>query len=299
MTDWLLYPHMYEETMADPTMVQSVIARPNNASYKVLDDLEMVVANHYNGIYPGNRDRIEVMLHWMRWRIAGRQSFLIGPETTARIIKRVKDGDIPTTPVPPAYFEFSHPPVNYAASKPLHAAMISRGIVGRITFLTDTDIMTEASMIIDNALTVLLPSVLQNKDLDHLKKGMNAVRGDRGVSKEAKALAQSMGLGEGPDLDEFARHFEALGDVAKGRSSESQMDISASFYDSVYGKPAHRPNPLLPKAARIIMVAADAARKADSDYGAPQYRDTNMVERNWMETGSQPIALRDGPVTLP
>ena len=77
------------------------------------------------------------------------------------------------------------------------------------------------------------------------------------------------------------------------------MDISASFYDSVYGKPAHRPNPLLPKAARIIMVAADEARKADADYGAPQYRNTNMVERNWMETASQPIALRDESVTLP
>lgn len=299
MTEWLLYPHAYEATLGETPMTKAILDRPNDASYRLLDDLEMAIAQNQGDTFPGGRERMELMLHWVRWRIAGKQSFLIGPETTARIMKRVKEGDVPTAPVPPAYFEFSQPPVNYAASKPLYAAMISRGVVGRITFLTKTDVMTESAMAIENAVTVFLPSVLQSRDLDHLKKGMAAVRGDRGVSKEARALAKSMGLGDGADLDEFARHFQALGDVSKGRSSEPQMDISASLYDSIYGKPPHRPNPLLPKATRIIMVAADEARKADPDYGAPQYLDTGMVQRNWMEAQSQPIALRDEAVTLP
>lgn len=296
-----LYPYAYENDPAARSTVESIGAMPPNASYKRLDDHEFALARR---MAPSDgtitRETFEFHMQWMRWRLAGRNSFIIGPEITDRIMRRVKAGDVPTAPVPPAYIEFEEPPVNFAASKALRAAMISRGVVGRITFLREYQ--TENTGTESFATTVYLPSVFGQKEIDHLRKGMCAARGGGGVSKDAMALARTMaGIPEGMTadwLEDPARHLDAIGRHARGRDGEPQMDVSAALYDKVYGTPEHRPNPLLAKAARIVLVAADEARRADAAYAIPRYLDTDAISRNWMESQDQPVDLRDDVVRL-
>lgn len=304
MNDWTLYAHAFELAEANAPIVDYVSTLANDASYHGLDDREMQQARANGQGHGGDREDIEFALQWQRWRVAGRPTFLIGPETTARIMERVKAGDVPTEPVPPAYFEFAEPPMNYAASRPLRAAMISRGVVGRITMLTDAEKMRPGVGTEAIALTVYLPSVFGDRDLDNLKRGLQAARKPKKIDAGAMALARNMAAQGGGELDDaelenVARHIQATSSRGLDGRQDVQMDISAHLYDQVYGRISHRPNPLLPRAARVVLVAADEARKVDAEYARPQYLNDSAVSRNWMEERSQPVTLRDEVVHLP
>ena len=298
--DPILYPHAYEDDDGCRELIATLNMRPANASYRLMDGFEMASVRQMPARTAG-REVVEKHLRWQYWHISGRNTFVIGPETTARIMERVKAGDVPTEPVPPAYFEFREPPVNYAASRRLRAAFIYRGVVGRITFMPDPP-RTQAEFE-DMSLSVYLPSVFTNRDLEHLKKGMTATRGVGHASKNAMALAKAMSDNVG-GLDEealmaSASRMETLGRMMRGEPDDASMDLAATLFDRVYGPPPHRPNPLLPKAARIILVAADEARRADTQYGEPQYANGSQLERNWGESADHPVQRRTDVVHLP
>jgi hypothetical protein len=298
--DPILYPHAYEDDDGCREAIKTLNMRPANASYRLMDGLEMASVKRMT-VRTVGREVVEKHLRWQYWHISGRNTFVIGPETTARIMERVKAGDVPTEPVPPAYFEFEEPPVNYAASRRLRAAFVYRGVVGRITFMPDPP-RTQAESE-DMSLTVYLPSVFADRDLDHLKKGMSATRGVGHASKDALALARAMSDSVG-GLDEealmaSASRMEALGRTIRGRDDDASMDLAATLFDRVYGPAPHRPNPLLPKAARVVLVAADEARRADTQYGEPRYKNGSQLERNWGECADHQVQRRADVVRLP
>ena len=299
----ILYPHAYEDHDDVRDAIRSMAGIPFTASYRDLDAYEMAAVRAAPADHrPYSRETLEKHLRWQYWHLAGRNTFVIGPETTARIVSRVKDGDVPTDPVAPAYFEFEQPPVNYAASRRLRAAFVYRGVVGRITFMPDPPTTREQWE--DMSLTVYLPSVFRNRDLEHLKKGMTATRGVGHASKASTELARAMAQGVGgrfgeQELAASAARLESLGRAMRGEEGEPEMDIAATLFSRVYGEPVHRPNPLLPKAARMVMVAADEARKADPAYARPRYLNTSQIDRNWMEPGDQVVERRDDVVRLP
>jgi len=297
-----MFAHAMERQIArEPHMapyMASVVAIPGNASYRVLDSYEMAMAKSQPADPGAGRDGFELQMHHLRWRVAGRNTFLIGPEAAARIAERVRRGDVPTEPVPPAYIEFEEAPVNFAASKPLRAAFISRGVIGRITFLADGT--SEGVVDNDSSATVLLPSVFSDRHLDHLRRSPAAARPSRpsaAASSLARTMAKNAGGIDAGALDGLAAHLGMLGDIAHG-GGEPSIDMSAMLIDRAFGPLATRPNPLLPKAARFVLVAADEARRSDPIYGQPRYLNENQVERNWMESGDMPVKLRDDVVRL-
>lgn len=297
-----MFAHAIERQIADePHMaayMASVAAIPGNASYRILDSYEMAMAKSEPADPEAGREGFELQMHHLRWRVAGRNTFLIGPQTAARIAERVRQGDVPTAPVPPAYIEFEEAPVNFAASKPLRAAFISRGVVGRITFLADGP--HEGVVQDGGSATVLLPSVFSDRHLDNLKRAPAAAkpsRPDAAASSLAQIMAQNIGGLDTAAINGMAAHLGMLGDVANG-GGEPSIDMSAMLIDRAFGPLTTRPNPLLPKAARFILVAADEARRSDPTYAQPRYLNENQVERNWMESGDMPVKLRDDVVRL-
>lgn len=300
----ILYPYQFESDPGAARTVERVAAIPNTASYRVHDERELAIAKGLPPRYDDGRTRedAEFHLHYCRWRISGRNTFLVGPETTTRIMTRLAAGDVPTAPVPPAYIEFETPPLNFGSARPLRASFISRGEIGRITLITDGHGEVEPHM---DALatTLLLPSVLTDRDLDNLKRNMAAVKPGAGVTDQtmemARAMAKSMGGANDDALRHLAGHLGTLSSHARGEEAKASLGIAAHLFDQVYGPSKGKPNPLLPKAARIVLIAADEARRADAIYGGPRYLDTGAVERNWMESKEMDMPLRSDVVRLP
>jgi len=285
---------------------------PANASYRYIDEVESIhVKNIIKNVLPQyqamagipmgfSRNAEEMRIEFAKWYHAGAFAFSVGPETMSRIAERLKSNDIPTAPVPPAYFQFSKADWKYDRDKILAGAHISRGVNGKIAFVSD-----EAADNVDPTI-IALPSVFRSNSLAILKRKLEVHRKPK-ITPQAKMMAESMARsannGEDPGKDAveaMAIHIQGMRPADGGEiQNEPQLDISAMLATQNFGPLKGRPGPLLMRAAQIVLIAADEARKIDKEYGAPEYLDTNMVARNQMEKTSQPVERRNGATQLP
>lgn len=294
-----IHPRCMDEHI-DPAAIAQIVAMGTDAAYHRIDEDELAVAKAVAAgeiPAPHNRSSAEINMQWSRWRRAGCHSFVVGPETAARIASRVKADDVPTAPLPPAYFSFETPPANFRTNRLLRGAYLSRGEIGRITFVADAPDILHGYL-----LTVLLPSVVRNGDLDRLDRGLVAQKPKKDVTPGAERLASTIAanMGAGAEIAGLmAERLENLSEQMHGKDGERRLTMAAALYDRAFGPLSGMPSPLLPKAARIVLVAADEARRHDAEYASHRYLDTDQVSRTWQETRSSPARLRDDVVILP
>lgn len=311
------HPHAYSDSPQGKYHTPSFEDVSPNAGYRHLDDIEMAIARGIHEMRladrtgyatPRTRTAAELVMHWGRWLVSGRNTFRVGPETLDKIEKRLESGDVPTDPVPPAYFQFDRPLAEYATNRPLNAAYISRGLLGRITFLSDES--THAS----GALTVMLPSVFRAEHISILETSLKLEQ--TGTASEAsqslaRALNEEHGLPESV-VNMMAEQIEGIGTgphthggtgSMPGMSGQDngppRIDFSVTLQDKMLDPLPGKPGPLLPRAAKIVLIAADEARKADKQYGAPEYMNTSKMERLYIENADIPVETRADITALP
>jgi hypothetical protein len=300
------YEEMFPEGYQPMETIRHLLG--TNAAYRPIDELftdqaKQVIGSGIAQHMP--RETVELFRQWATWNTHGRNSYVIGPETHARIRDRVEKGDVPTMPVPAVQIEFEQPPVNFKASRALGSAILTRGEIGTITFIAHDIAFTDKGPDEDSRLTVLLPSVFEPKDLDQLRRSTSAWRRKGSSSQAAQAIAREMMTdmtdgrpAEGLE-DLLAGQIDDMGIGADGKRRSQVNTMVASLLERSYGRLSGKPNPLLPRAARYVLVAADEARRTDPRYAAPEYGDGDRVSRYWMEPQTIAVEHQAEPMRLP
>lgn len=262
---------------------------------KVLQEFPKV-----NGVPLGfNRNPDEMRIEYSKWLHSGAFTFSVGPKTAENITRRLKEKDIPTAPVPIAYFQFPENKWKFDKNKELQGAHISRGRNGKITFIED-----ETPKIL-NPTVIALPSVFRAKDLEILKRKLEVHRKPK-ISEQTLLMAKAMvanEIGVEPDakhIEAIAIHMESLNISSLDQKAKNpQLDISGMISSIMLGPLNGNPGPLLMRAAQIVLIAADEARKFDKEYGELEYINTNMAARENTEGRHYPVKRREGVVQLP
>lgn len=256
-----------------------------------------------------SRSLAELRMAYVRWALAGGFTFVIGPQTAERIMKRLERDDVPTEPVPPAYISFPTPMVEYAEGNLLRGAYLSRGLVGRIVMLDGEDVSGK------DAITVVTPSIFEKAHVAILEQSLRMHGGVGPVSDAAMRLARQMtGDGDPAMLSAVAAHLDGMSrgvggpfDEQGSRRKNAQgkgkalppatVDISEMLVERHLGRLVGKPSAHLAQAARIVLIAADEARRQHAEYGRARFLNDSQTSRNWMEAGTE-LKRQSAPIEL-
>ncbi len=111
----------------------------------------------------------------------------------------------------------------------------------------------------------------------------------------AETILGNMGGGGNSGLlNSVAGMISQMGALASGSATAdgtpaARLDITHHQYETLVGPLKGEPGENVVRAAKIVLVAADEARKACKSYGKPEYLNDSQVSRNWMESRSEPV----------